>query len=165
MRSFFHLRRRAPATDHADHSGTALFTCTKGVDYFITFCPSDDLYDDTACAQDVVRRGFADTVPRSVLPDGSTISQGSGTPASTVAVGETGAVTGGGGGDATKTAAASGGGAAPSATGGKSDGSTTLAAGSAGATTGPSNSASIGASKTVGGGAAGELGVGFKSDP
>ncbi|ORY88780.1 thaumatin [Leucosporidium creatinivorum] len=29
-------------------SGTALFTCTDEVDYTITFCPSDNLYDDSA---------------------------------------------------------------------------------------------------------------------
>ncbi|KAK4050148.1 hypothetical protein OIV83_003719 [Microbotryomycetes sp. JL201] len=50
-------------------NGTALFTCKKRVDYTITFCPSDDLYQDFA-----------------VLPDGSTVSQGTGKPAPTVAV-------------------------------------------------------------------------------
>ncbi|KAM0788146.1 hypothetical protein ACM66B_001311 [Microbotryomycetes sp. NB124-2] len=74
----------AYAYAYDESSGTALFTCKKRVDYTITFCPSDDLYEDFA-----------------VLPDGSTVSQGTGKPAPTVAVTKdlTSGSGGGGGGD------------------------------------------------------------------
>ncbi|ORY88779.1 thaumatin [Leucosporidium creatinivorum] len=70
----------AYAFAYDEASGTALFTCSKQVDYTITFCPSDDLYDDTA-----------------TLPDGSVVSQGTGKPAETVPITGSNAAAGGNG--------------------------------------------------------------------
>ncbi|GAA5976297.1 hypothetical protein JCM10908_005446 [Rhodotorula pacifica] len=65
----------------------ALFTCTKGVDWTVTFCPGHDAYDTKV-----------------TFPDGKTTTQGEGFPKQTyVPITKTGVTAGGGGGGAKPT--------------------------------------------------------------
>ncbi|BGP46893.1 hypothetical protein JCM10450v2_002744 [Rhodotorula kratochvilovae] len=120
----------AYAYAYDESSGTALFTCTKQVDWVITFCPDSSLFETTA-----------------KLPNGTEITQGDGYELfPTAAVSITGTADGGGGGVATATAtggSATGGGTSPSGE--------TTAAPTGAATTGGAGAATSGGGASGGG--------------
>ncbi|GAA5840899.1 hypothetical protein JCM9279_001254 [Rhodotorula babjevae] len=134
----------AYAYAYDESSGTALFTCTKQVDWTITFCPDASLFDTSV-----------------TLPNGTTVTQGGEYKLfDTVKItGESGGDSGGGSGGA---ASSSGGGAAASAGGG--GGGTSSTGGGAGSS-GDSTKAATGASsKTASSAAAGATGANAGSD-
>ncbi|GAA5875967.1 hypothetical protein JCM1840_006235 [Sporobolomyces johnsonii] len=125
----------AYAYAYDESSGTALFTCTQGVDYTITFCPGPDLYSTTA-----------------TLPNGSVITQGQDF-GSTAA----GTATGGGGGSGGSAAATTSGGSSSTGSSGASTGGgtasetgTSSSAGSTGSASGSTGSSSSGSTGSSG---------------
>ncbi|GAA5910930.1 hypothetical protein JCM8208_006690 [Rhodotorula glutinis] len=136
----------AYAYAYDEASGTALFTCTKQVDWIITFCPDSSLFETTA-----------------TLPNGTTITQG-GEFELMDFVKVTGESGGGGGGGSGSAASSSGGGdgAAASATGG---GGASSAGGGGGGSSGDSTKATTGAaSKAASSAGTGATGASGGSD-
>ncbi|BGP30904.1 hypothetical protein JCM10296v2_002664 [Rhodotorula toruloides] len=119
-----------------ESSGTALFTCTKRVDWIITFCPDSSLYQTST-----------------VVLQTKTVTQGSGQKTQSIQkVTTTLGAGGGGGNNASPTSKPSGGGATqPAATGGAA--SSEPAAGSSG--NAPSQTGAAGASSTGAGAGSG----------
>ncbi|GAA5934860.1 hypothetical protein JCM3775_001659 [Rhodotorula graminis] len=138
----------AYAYAYDEASGTALFTCSKQVDWIITFCPDSSLFETTA-----------------TLPNGTTITQGGDFElAEYVKVtGESGGGGGGGGSDSAASSSGGGGGAAAaSASGGGGGGSSSAGsgggAGSSGDTTKATTSTSSKSSSSAAAGATGTSG-------
>ncbi|GAA5993739.1 hypothetical protein JCM5350_004813 [Sporobolomyces pararoseus] len=154
----------AYAYAYDESSGTALFTCTKQVNWMITFCPGPELYSSTALlpnGTEITQGGDYPDYPKGTAKDGggapSTVENESGSdspPASSSGASSSGGSSSGGGGGATasSSSASSGGGTGGASTsaggGGSSSGSSSGSSKTSSTSPSPTGSSSSGSTSS-----------------